>query len=244
MSSAQAVSEGNPESQAWYARRWLRVICGVVGVGLLLFSVPGPLTLTFLSVTSLGCLPGTACAAWAAVTVPLGGICVVLAIAGGLVGVIEAARPRRGLVIALIVLGAATALTMVSLVVAAQAASVGRAQVASAQQTADAVVAVGDTALRETLGFHPLWDDDPQGRVTGMGPDQQFEACPSSTGAGYQVRVGYQVTGLAEDQAAALAALGPLALPAGGLAAVSLIEAPDGTATWQLVTECQPLPVG
>lgn len=228
----------------WYARRWVRAICGVVGVGLLLFSVPGPLTLTYLSVTSLGCLPGTSCETWSVITLPLGGICVVLAFAGGVVGVIQAARPRRGLVIALTVLTAGTAVTMMGLLLAAQAASAGRAQVASALQNADAVVAAGDTFLKETLGFHPLLETDPQGRVSLTGRDQQFLTCALGSSAGYLVQVDSQLTGLDEQQSAALGVLGPLEVPGVGQVDASLVMGPDGTATWLLVTACQPLPVG
>lgn len=232
--------------QAWYARGWVRALCGVVGIGLLLFSVPGPLTLTFLSVTSLGCLPGSACEAWSGAALPLGGICALLAIAGGVAGVVQAARPRRGLVIAEIALTVATALTLVGLVVAAQAASTDRAQVGSAQQIADAVVASGDAALRQTLGFHPLWDADPQGRVTGTGPDQQFLACPlaAGPGSGYLVQVDYRLTGLDEAQAADLTAVTTLTLADGGQVAASLVNDSAGASTWQLVTECQGLPEG
>ena len=80
----------NLEPNGWYARRWVRALCGVVGIGLLLFSVTGPLTLTFLSVTSLGCLPGTACETWSVITLPLGGICALFAIAGGVCGTVQA----------------------------------------------------------------------------------------------------------------------------------------------------------
>jgi len=244
VSSAEGVSQGNPRTAMWFERRWVRALCGVVGVGLLLFSVPGPLTLTFLSVSSLGCLPGTACETWSAITLPLGGICVVLAIAGGLVGVIQAARPRRGLVIAQIALIAGTALTMLGLLFAAQAASAGRAQAASAQRTADAVVVAGDAALREALGFHPLWEIDPQGRVSGTGPEQQFVACDLGSDVGYRASVGYALTGLDQDQTATLSALAPMVLPDGALAEVSLTQGSDGSVIWQVLSECQPLPAG
>jgi hypothetical protein len=236
----------NQEPKAWYARRWIRALCGVVGVGLLLFAVTGPLTLTFLSVTSLGCLPGTSCERWATVTLPLGAICTLLALSSGLIGCVQALRPRRGLVIAQIALALATGVAMVALVIAAQEASVGRVQVAAAQQAADEVVVAGDAALRQALGFHPIWDSDPQGRVTGTGPDQQFLGCLVASGQelGYQVQIEYGLGGLDDGQQGLLASIDSVALPGGGQAAVSIIDKSDSGWTWQVVSPCMEVPKG
>ncbi|MFM8350369.1 MAG: hypothetical protein ACKN9D_04800 [Actinomycetales bacterium] len=230
----------------WYARRWVRALSAVVGAGLLLFAVIGPLTLTFLSVSSLGCLPGTACESWATLTLPLGGICALVAIAGGVTGMIHAVRPRRALLVAEGVCTVLTGLTMVALIVATQAASAGRAQVAAAQLVADQVAAAAGAELRETLGFDPILQGDPKGQVMATGPDQQFLACDvaSGQGAGYRVQIGYRLSGLTPGQQSELSGAATLTLLDGGQAAASLAPNADGSSTWQVVTACQELPAG
>lgn len=158
------------EAAAWWRAAWVRIVAAILAVATLLYGVLVPAALAYLAIGSAECL-GPLCARADQVVLVAGVVGVVASLAGAVLLIWTAARPRvwslSGSIACLLILPFA----LVAQVWAASVLVEGRAHANDALQLGYSIDSVVQEAVMTSTGLSP-WND-----ASVLGPDISVAPC-------------------------------------------------------------------